>query len=105
MNKTAAKTIAEDISREQLAAMFDRAKREVKDWRQVSNVNPGMTKGTAWNILYRGFIGGASHRIAVTNMIREFGEFLPDQLKPAKKPKRAEITPHHEEPIFEVNHG
>lgn len=105
MNKNDAKEIAEDVSREQLAAMFDRAKCEVKDWRQVSNVNAGMTKGTAWNILYHGFIGGASHRMAVTNMIREFGEFLPDKLKPARKPKRAEITPHHEEPNFEVNHG
>ena len=105
MNKNDAKKIAEDISREQLADMFDRAKREVKDWRQVSNVNPCMTKGAAWNILYHGFVVGVNKRICVANMIREFGEYLPDELKPARKPKRAEIIPHHEEPIFEVNHG
>ena len=47
-----------------------------------------MTKGAAWNILAKEFDLEAKHHIlGKTNMVREFGEFLPDELKPKKKEK------------------
>jgi hypothetical protein len=40
------------------------------------------------------------HILAKTNMVREFGEFLPDEIKPAKKSKRDIKPPIHHDPIF-----
>ena len=101
MNRIDAKKIAEVITNEQLQTMFNTAKLYTKDWTAVSIVNKGLTKGTAWNILYTGFdVNKKIHILAKINMIREFGEFLPLELKSVKKPKRVISNPHHEEPVF-----
>lgn len=101
MNRADSKKIAETISNEQLKDMFEKAKSLITDWTKVSNVNKGMTKGAAWNILASNFdVNEKYHKLAKYNMLREYGEYLPDELKPVKKVK---ITPsyiHHEEPKF-----
>lgn len=101
MNKADARRIAETVTPEQLESMFERAKVGITDWEQVSVVNPGMTKGTAWNIL-RGALtsSGARRHLAVTNMVREFGDFLDESLKPANKVRGPAPTPYHQDPIF-----
>ena len=102
MNRYDAKTIAEDITNEQLKQMFDTAKAEIKNWEKVSNVNKSFSKGTAWNILVANFdINHNYHILAKINMIREFGEYLPNKLKPRKKEKRIEQKPVHQKPIFD----
>lgn len=102
MNKTNARKIAEFITNEQLQQMLDKAKIEIKDWTKVSSVNKGMTKGTSWNILASDFdVNKTYHIIAKTNMIREFGEYLPENLKIKKIPKDNMIKkPIHQEPKF-----
>lgn len=102
MNKTDAKKIAEKITNEQLAEMLNNARRLIKDWRQISNVNKSMTKGAAWNILAQNFdVSRKYNSIVVKNMVWEFGEYLPEELKPVKvvKNKYAGIV-NHQEPIF-----
>jgi len=104
MNRTRAKEIAEIITNEQLQAMFDSAKTGIKDWHRVSDVNKGLTKGTAWNVLAADFDITATHpTIAKTNMIREFGDFLPNSIKfPKAEYKKAEPKPPvHQEPKFD----
>jgi len=101
MNRKSAREVAEKITNEQLQTMFDNAKKGVEDWKKVSRVNKGFTKGCAWNILAEDFdIGNEYHIIAKTNMIREFGEFLPEELKPLPKKKRILPPPVHYEPKF-----
>lgn len=103
MNKTDAKRIAETITTDQLETMFERAKAGITSWEQVSAVNPGMTKGTVWNILSAGLksIGGPRTRtLAITNMVWEFGDFLDDSLKPAKKRCTPSAPPYHQQPNF-----
>jgi len=101
MNKSDARKIAEIITNEQLQQMFETAKTKIVDWTKVSNVNKGMTKGTSWNILAKNFDVKATHHIlAKTNMIREFGEFLPEELKPKKKIKNHHSNPIHQNPEF-----
>lgn len=105
MNRIDARKIAEDITREQLALMFKNAKSGITDWRKLSAVNPYRTKGSAWNIFYPAFMGGRRlARPAIINMVHEFGDFLPADLKPVKKPrsKKPQIEPLHEEPNFGV---
>jgi hypothetical protein len=100
MNRTDAKKIAETISNQELFDMFEKAKVNVKDWTKKSNVNKGLTKGTSWNILGKDFnINFDYHILAKINMIREFGEYLPDNMKPVKK-KPINTTLYHQEPIF-----
>jgi hypothetical protein len=104
MNRIDAKRIAETVTREQLAAMLERAKTGVKDWAAVSSVNPHFTKGKSWNIFYPVFMSGR-HLVkpAITNMVHEFGDFLDDDIKPRREPRqRPDIVPVHEEPRFEV---
>jgi len=101
MNRKQARKIAETITNEQIKQMFDNAKAKIKDWTKTSLINKGMTKGVAWNILAKDFDLETKHHILVkTNMVREFGEFLPDELKPKKKEKRQFTQPTHQDPHF-----
>jgi len=102
MNKTNAKEIARTITFDQLSKMFDNAKDNIVDWKVVSNVNKSMSKGTAWNILYRGLSPKIiNHKLVVTNMIMEFGDYLDDDLKTNKLPKSVvKISITHQDPIF-----
>lgn len=102
MNKSNAKKIAEIITYEQLTEMFNNAKKEVGDWKKVSIVNSCMTKGTAWNILYKGLMPRImNQKLALTNMIREFGDHLPEELKFDRKVKiKSSVNITHQEPIF-----
>lgn len=101
MNRKDAKQIAQTITNEQIQDMFDKAKENIKDWTKISNVNKGLTKGSAWNILAKDFDTLVNHHIlAKTNYVREFGEFLPDELKPKKKSKKNSQNIIHQEPIF-----
>lgn len=89
MNRNDAKKIAQTITNQQLQQMFNTAQAKITDWRKTSIVNKGMTKGVAWNILAKDFDVTANHSILYkTNMVREFGEFLPEDLKPKKKQGR-----------------
>jgi len=101
MNRKTAREIAETISNEQIQQMFNNAKAKIKDWTRTSLINKGMTKGSAWNILAKNFDLKTKHHIlGKTNMVREFGEFLPDELKPKKKEKRQLPQPIHQNPVF-----
>lgn len=101
MNRSIAKQIAENITNAQLQEMFNRAKVGIIDWTRVSSVNKGMSKGAAWNVLAKDFdINHSYHIMAKINMVREFGEFLPDELKPKIK-KREKINIIHQNPIFD----
>jgi hypothetical protein len=102
MNKNDARKIAETITNEQLQQMFEAARAKITDWTKVSSVNKGMTKGAGWNILAKDFDVNANHHIlAKTNMVREFGEFLPDQIKPKRSNRQfSDKPPVHQEPKF-----
>jgi hypothetical protein len=102
MNRNDARKIADTITNEQLQQMFDNAKLNITDWTKVSSVNKGITKGAAWNILAKDFnINSNHHILAKTNMIREFGNFLSDHLKPQKSNQQFSIKPPiHQEPMF-----
>ncbi len=101
MNRATARRIAETITNQQIQQMFETAKAQISDWTKVSTVNKGMTKGVAWNILASKFDVDAWHHIlAKTNMVWEFGEYLPDDLKPLKQSRKPVNAPVHQEPKF-----
>lgn len=102
MNRKDAKEIAKKITNDELAEMFENAKNSIKDWTKVSKVNKSFTKGAAWNLLAKDFDPKKEyHNIAKVNMIREFGDYLPQKLKPTgKKKKSPQDPPIHQEPIF-----
>jgi len=102
MKRNDARKLAEIVTNEQLQQMFDNAKVGIKDWTKASSCNIGFTKGVVWNILAKDFVITHSYQIlAKTNMIREFGEFLPDELKQkVSRNKRSIINPVHHNPIF-----
>lgn len=105
MNRTLAKKIAESITNEELALMFKSAKEKIKDWTKVSTVNKGITKGVAWNILAADFdVNHCYHILAKINMVREFGEFLPEELTKKHKHKKISVpaNPTHQAPRFDT---
>ena len=100
MNKTDARMIATEISNKQLFDMFESAKKEIKDWSKRSRVNKSFSIGTAWNILAKDFdIDHNYHILAKKNMVWEFGDYLPDDLKIKKSDKKLPKI-QHQEPIF-----
>lgn len=103
MNRSDSRKIAETITNQQLAEMFQNAKNQISNWNVRSIVNKGISKGVAWNVLAKDFdVNHNYHLLAKANMIREFGEFLPKELVPSKKRKSLGNFIHHE-PIFKNN--
>ena len=101
MNKTDAKKIAVTITFNQLQGMFNSAKENITDWESISNVNKQLTKGAAWNMLFVGFKPETMlHPMAIENMIWEFGDYLPDDLKIKKQTKSKSVKAYHQDPIF-----
>lgn len=102
MNRHEAMNLAERITNEQLLQMFKSAKENIKDWTKPSNVNKGLTKGTAWNVLAKDFdVDKEYKKIIKYNMIREFGRYLPDELKPIRANRTIQGNPSHQEPNFD----
>ena len=102
MNRRDARKIAEIVTNKQLQNMFECAKNTITDWTKVSSVNKSLTKGAAWNILAKGF--DLKHRyciLAKTNMVWEFGDYLPDEFKLPKKQAKSFVEPMHEDPVFD----
>ena len=100
MNRTVARQIAETITNAGLIEMFKNAKESITDWNAPSIVNVGITKGAAWNVLAADFIPEHKyHILGRTNMVREFGIYLPGYSK-QKKSKRDTTDRFHLEPIF-----
>ena len=97
MRRSEAKTIAEKVTVDELKQMFINARKGIKEWEQVSRVNKGMTKGTTFNILSKCGISDNTHILAKTNMVWEFGEWLPNYKKEETK-KKSEVKPVHQEP-------
>ena len=99
--------IAETITNEELNQMFESAKNNIKDWTRISNINKSLTKGTQWNIFAKDFDVNEDYKgIIKLNMVREFGDYIPANLKPYKdfkKPEKKEKQIKHEDPIFEDN--
>lgn len=102
MNRKDAKAIAANITNEELLTMLTNAKKYIKNWKVRSIVNKSMTKGVAWNILAKDFdVNYKYHILAKINMIREFGEYLPDHLKIMKEKKITDVKPIiHQDPKF-----
>jgi len=103
MNRPLARQIADVVSNDQLKQMFDNAKSSITNWTRASLCNKGISRGTAWNILAKDFdVKAEHHKLAKVNMIREFGEYLPYELKHRfdKKKKQKSWKPIHQEPIF-----
>lgn len=103
MNNTDAKKISETITNEQIADMLNEAKNHIEDWREVSSVNKAMTKGYAWNILAKDFnVNVRPHPMHRKNLVWEFGDYLPESLKP-KKAQRYKYggVINHQDPIFD----
>ena len=102
MNKSDAKKIAETITFDQVEEMFNNAKANITNWEEVSAVNKGMTKGAAWNILKHGVKPEIVNQpLALKNMIWEFGDHLPENLKIKKIRKNKTQTGFfHQKPIF-----
>ena len=97
MNRNEARKLAETVTDEEITQMFLNAQKSIKNWTEVSRVNKGLTKGTAFNILSKG--GVSSHILGRTNQVWEFGEFLPNYQKPVKE-KKPTRTPTHQVPKF-----
>ena len=107
MKKTYAKQIAEKVTNQELREMFYNAQRSITqwgNWEKVSKVNKSLSIGTAFNMLSCGvdsdeFLDQKISPIAKFNMIREFGEYLPNyKAEQSKLKPNIKIT--HHEPKF-----
>lgn len=108
MNKRLAKKLAETVTPEDLKKMFQNVQENFKEWQATSALNERATKGTIFNILTAGddFEKSCASPQIRTNMIREFGDFLPPEVLPLKvpasKPQSTTRAQRHEEPKFKA---
>ena len=107
MKKTYAKQIAEKVTNQELKEMFYNAQRSITqwgNWEKVSKINKSLSIGAAFNILSYGvdtedFLIRDLHPIVKLNMIREFGEYLPNY-QPEQTKNKPNIKITHHEPKF-----
>lgn len=105
MNRAYAEIVVDTITNDQIKEMVINAKNTITDWKKPSVVNLSATIGTTWNILtpsiFKEFLLLNMSRSHKVNLIREFGEYLPEDLKPKiHKSKHSELELVHQEPIF-----
>jgi hypothetical protein len=107
MKRSYAKKLAETVTNEELRKMFYNAQRSITqwgNWEKVSKVNKSISTATAFNILSYGvdsedFLDQKISPIAKFNMIREFGEYLPNY-QPEQTRTKPNIKITHHEPKF-----
>lgn len=107
MKKSYAKKLAESVTNQELREMFYNAQRSITqwgNWEKASKVNKSLSIGTAFNILSYGvdsdeFMDQKITSIAKFNMIREFGEYLPNY-QPEQTKVKSNIKITHHEPKF-----
>lgn len=107
MKKSYAKKLAESVTNQELREMFYNAQRSITqwgNWEKASKVNKSLSIGTAFNILSYGvdsdeFMDQKITLIAKFNMIREFGEYLPNY-QPEQTKVKSNIKITHHEPKF-----
>ena len=107
MRRSYAKKLAENVTNSELREMFYNAQRSITqwgNWEKASKVNKSLSIGTAFNILSCGvdsdeFLDQKIAQIAKFNMIREFGEYLPNY-QPEQTKTKSNIKIIHHEPKF-----
>ena len=104
LSRKKAKELINIVSNEDLKEMLENAKKNISDWTKTSSINRSMTIGVSWNILGENFNVEERHSdLGKINMIREFGEFLPE--KYVTKNNKASNTSRkitHQEPKFKT---
>lgn len=101
MNRRDAKRIAETVTHSQLSAMFENARLSISDWSVASSINPSLSLGAVWNIMYPTFRDSKTlWPIHTLNMVWAFGDYLDDSLKPARVKRRPKPAIRHEDPVF-----
>ena len=100
MTRSYAKDLAKRITNEQLKYMLMAAMYRVPDWSKASRGNKSLSIGVCWNLLAKKFnVNKRYSNLHKFNLIREFNEYLPEELKePAKEKKQIEVS--HQEPDF-----
>lgn len=96
MRKEEAKRLAERVTTSELKQMLFNAKRDIKNWTDPSRSNKGISRGAAFNIFAK--CVDTKSKLAITNMLVEFGEHLPNYT-PVDKIKKDVVKPTHQEPI------
>lgn len=105
MNKSTARNLSKIIKNNDVFNMLKNAKLGIKDWKAPSTLNPGFSKGKAWNILAANFdVNKVCNEHILRNILVEFGDFL--YIKPymepyiTKRETKLNVEIYHEEPDF-----
>jgi len=96
MKKSEAKKLAKTVKAEDLKQMFVNARKGVTKWDEPSRLNKGLSRGTAFNVLVK--CVHTKSEIGITNMLVEFGDWLPGYT-PQVKQERKRTNPVHQDPI------
>lgn len=100
MNRTDAKLIAQTVTKQELKQMFLNFQNSNPDWEARAVVNKSLSKAAAFNILSANIDNFDSIKrtlnIAVVNMVREFGEFLPGYEKKIRQKVQLPKPIYHE---------
>jgi hypothetical protein len=106
LTKKQCREIACKITNQEIMAMLEKAKNNIKDWSKLSNNSSKYSKGKIWNTWTKDFdVNEEYPDIKKVVLLQEYGEYVPFHLldhkypKPEKK-KEKQIV--HEEPVFNL---
>lgn len=96
--RSEARQIAQKITFEQIKAMLTTAKSSITDWTSHSRLNKTLSKGMTWNIMTKA-LRPDMHILVKTNLVMEYGEYLPEELRLSEKPRKTFPIVAHANPI------
>ena len=104
MNRTQAKKMvdSEDFKKDDLLGILRTARTSITRWNVVSKINPSLSRGTAFNIMWKGVSAMGENsscglRLVAINILREFGDVAGH--KPPAPKLRPSIPMCHQEPL------
>lgn len=105
MDKKSASEIATKTTIGQLESMLRVARATFKSWKAPSAVNKSLTKGYSFNVYWEMLMEYKEEErevpfVGVRNMIHDFGDFLPDDVKPSGSSRSDYPDPWHQDPII-----
>lgn len=102
LTKSECRQLAETIPDSTLREIIENAKIGVKDWTVASRCYKQFSRGKFWNIFLRAPFDPSKHRtLWKMRILEEFGEFRPHYVLPRKNLAVKDVTPYHEDPIFD----
>jgi len=93
------KKLAETLPHDAFTRMLENVKNNISFWENPSRDDKGISRGIVWNLCAKNYDSESSFYVKF-QLLREFGEYLPEEYQPKIRGRKHNYNPIHQKPIF-----